>query len=144
MPIWNPVSDSSPVLYNSFTPETVLASTLFPHSWNCHYTYTRGNVMASNLSPHSWSCHGVEPVSYVLYDKIPDCEHNPRPQESSKRWGCYSESNLRTVYTYQALCSAQTRTGIGHLRKPPGVELIPCRRKPLRRTRTLRGRNLKG
>jgi hypothetical protein len=35
-------------------------------------------------------------------------------------------------------CSAQTRTGIGHLRKPPGVELIPCRRKPLRRTRTLR------
>ncbi len=34
-------------------------------------------------------------------------------------------------------CSAQTRTGIGHLRKPPGVELIPCRRKPLRRTRTL-------
>ncbi len=36
------------------------------------------------------------------------------------------------VHTY---CSAQTRTGIGHLRKPPGVELIPCRRKPLRRTR---------
>ncbi len=34
-------------------------------------------------------------------------------------------------------CSAQTRTGIGHLRKPPGVELIPCRLKPLRRTRTL-------
>ncbi len=36
------------------------------------------------------------------------------------------------------MCSAQTRTGIGHLRKPPGVELIPCRRKPLSRTRTLR------
>ncbi len=35
-------------------------------------------------------------------------------------------------------CSAQTRIGIGHLRKPPGVELIPCLRKPLRRTRTLR------
>ncbi len=28
-------------------------------------------------------------------------------------------------------CSAQTRTGIGHLRKPPGVELIPCRRNHL-------------
>jgi hypothetical protein len=28
------------------------------------------------------------------------------------------------------------RIGIGHLRKPPGVELIPCRRKPLKRTRT--------
>ncbi len=39
--------------------------------------------------------------------------------------------------THQWRCSAQTRTGIGHLRKP-GVELIPCRRKPLRRTRTLR------
>ncbi len=26
------------------------------------------------------------------------------------------------------------------LEKPPGVELIPCRRKPLRRTRTLRDR----
>ncbi len=25
------------------------------------------------------------------------------------------------------LCSAQTRTRIGHLRRPPGVELIPCR-----------------
>ncbi len=35
-------------------------------------------------------------------------------------------------------CSAQTRTWIGHLRKPPGVELIPCHRKPLRRTRSLR------
>jgi hypothetical protein len=35
------------------------------------------------------------------------------------------------------VCSAQTRTGIGHLRKPPGVELIPCHRKPLRHTRTL-------
>ncbi len=35
-------------------------------------------------------------------------------------------------------CSAQTRTGVGHLRKPPGVELIPCCRKPLRRMRTLR------
>ncbi len=35
-------------------------------------------------------------------------------------------------------CSAPTRTGIGHLRKPRGVELIPCHRKPLRRTRTLR------
>ena len=35
-------------------------------------------------------------------------------------------------------CSAQTRTGIGHLRRPPGVELIPCRRKPLRPRRTLR------
>ncbi len=35
-------------------------------------------------------------------------------------------------------CSAQNRTGIGHLRRPPGVELIPCRRKPLRCTRTLR------
>ncbi len=23
-------------------------------------------------------------------------------------------------------CSAQTRTGMGHLRKPPGVELIPA------------------
>jgi hypothetical protein len=34
-------------------------------------------------------------------------------------------------------CSAQTRTGIGHLRKPPGVEQIPCRQKPLRRSRTL-------
>jgi hypothetical protein len=33
------------------------------------------------------------------------------------------------------LCWAHTR--IGHLRKPPGVELIPCRRKLLRRTRTL-------
>ncbi len=38
----------------------------------------------------------------------------------------------------QHLCSAQTRTGIGHLRKPPAVELIPCRRKPLRRRSTLR------
>ena len=37
-------------------------------------------------------------------------------------------------------CSAQTRTKIGHLRKPPGVEMIPCRRKPLRHTRTLRDR----
>ncbi len=36
-------------------------------------------------------------------------------------------------------CSAQTRTGIGHLRRPPGVELIPCCRKPFRHTRTLRG-----
>ena len=35
-------------------------------------------------------------------------------------------------------CLAQTRTGIGHLRKPPGVELIPCCRKPLKHTRTLR------
>jgi hypothetical protein len=24
------------------------------------------------------------------------------------------------------LCSAQTRTGMGHLRRPPGVELIPA------------------
>jgi hypothetical protein len=24
------------------------------------------------------------------------------------------------------ICSAQTRTGMGHLRKPPGVELIPA------------------
>jgi hypothetical protein len=23
-------------------------------------------------------------------------------------------------------CSAQTRTGMGHLRRPPGVELIPA------------------
>ncbi len=38
-------------------------------------------------------------------------------------------------YHFQPTCSAQTRTGIGHLRKPPGVELI---QKPLRRTRTLR------
>ncbi len=38
------------------------------------------------------------------------------------------------------VCSAQTQTGIGHLRKPPGVELIPCCRKLLRRTRTLRKR----
>jgi hypothetical protein len=39
--------------------------------------------------------------------------------------------------TVEQHCSAQTRTGIGHLRRPPGVELIPCRQKPLRRTRTL-------
>ncbi len=35
-------------------------------------------------------------------------------------------------------CSAQTRTGNRALEKPPGVELIPCRRKPLRHTRSLR------
>ncbi len=39
---------------------------------------------------------------------------------------------------FYAICLLQTRTGIGHLRTPPGVELIPCRWKPLRRTRTLR------
>ncbi len=27
---------------------------------------------------------------------------------------------------FHAHCSAQTRTGIGHLRRPPGVELIPA------------------
>ncbi len=26
---------------------------------------------------------------------------------------------------YLPVCSAQTRTGMGHLRRPPGVELIP-------------------
>ncbi len=39
--------------------------------------------------------------------------------------------------SYKAKCSAQTQTGMGHLRKPPGVELIPAV-KPLRRTRSLR------
>ncbi len=46
-------------------------------------------------------------------------------------------NSLRIFYKYKG-CLAQTRIGIGHLRKPPGVELIPCRRKLLRRTRTLR------
>jgi hypothetical protein len=36
------------------------------------------------------------------------------------------------------VCSAQTRTRIGLLEKTPSSEPIPCRRKPLRRTRLLR------
>ncbi len=39
------------------------------------------------------------------------------------------------LHSSQRSCSW---TGKGHLRKPPGVELIPCHRKPLRRMRTLR------
>jgi hypothetical protein len=38
-------------------------------------------------------------------------------------------SNLgRHLYrvAFICVCSAQTRTGMGHLRKPPGVELIPA------------------
>jgi hypothetical protein len=31
------------------------------------------------------------------------------------------------LYVYRIRwCSAQTQTGMGHLRKPPGVELIPA------------------
>ncbi len=47
-------------------------------------------------------------------------------------------SQLSLLQYIGASCSAQTQTGIGHLRRPPGVELIPCRPKPLRGTRTLR------
>jgi hypothetical protein len=37
------------------------------------------------------------------------------------------ENNLLNIGSVRfALCSAQTRTGMGHLRKPPGVELIPA------------------
>ncbi len=49
-----------------------------------------------------------------------------------------SHSPLIVQFRKKTDCSAQTRTEIGHLRRPPGVELIPCRWKPLRRTRTLR------
>ncbi len=48
-----------------------------------------------------------------------------------------SHSWMKEFSLVNTSCSAQTRTGIGHLRKPPGVELIPCCRKPLRRTCTL-------
>ncbi len=50
-----------------------------------------------------------------------------------------TECNIPFVFlSPNGVCSAQTQTGIGHLSKPPGVELIPCHRKPLRRTHTLR------
>jgi hypothetical protein len=33
---------------------------------------------------------------------------------------------MNSASAYVCLCSAQTRTGIEHLRRPPGVELIPA------------------
>jgi hypothetical protein len=65
------------------------------------------------------------------------------PQQHSENGQVLCIGKLRftrkpTEYIEIEMCSAQTRTGIGHLRRPPGVELIPWRRKPLRRTITLR------
>ncbi len=60
---------------------------------------------------------------------------------SSQVWGGGAHQlfyTITTLFRHLCECAAKTQTRIGHLRKPPGVELIPCRRKPLRRTRTLR------
>jgi hypothetical protein len=55
---------------------------------------------------------------------------------SQKDLGCvvYPLNNKSLVRIQKQLISDLN----GFLRKPPGVELIPCRRKPLRRTSSLR------
>jgi hypothetical protein len=76
-------------------------------------------------------CHYTAKTQFRKFETNIPRKGIARPQSEFPH-SCVCE---RFIYSH---CSAQTRPGIGHLRKPPGVELIPCRRKPLRRTRSLR------
>jgi hypothetical protein len=97
----------------------------FNETWMFNHRRNPERVLSNANNLYVLAHHYATVKRFPLYS-FPLAWNEEENRKFNPSHNLYCKQLKESLLSNLAGCSAQTRTGMGHLRKPPGVELIPA------------------